>query len=187
MKSTVKRLVSGMCVCALLTVPVVNTAFAAQYTVQNVTFSAINKNITIMKMTDKEIIQKMKDLGVTNSEISYIMQLEKKNREALRQQENSVRITAAKFPSNPKIGQKVKQVYKIGVATGSFTVGSVIGWLVGGGVPVTLAVGMASAILADLAADHDIKGIKITAEYVYGYTNDGELDWVQGKTDWTYY
>ena len=178
MKKIARSLISCVCACALLTVPVVNTAFAAQHSTQGIYYYTMNQK-AYEQMTDVELIQKMKDMGLSDKDIDYIMQLEYARRRA------APSMVLNGFPSNPKIGDYHTETYHIYFTSVSTTLSGVIGALVGGGVGAGIAMAFAQGILNNWLENQDAKGVDVSIEYYYGPDNNGSIGWTPGYTSWS--
>ena len=168
-------MISCVCACALLTVPVVNTAFAAQHSTQGIHYYTMNEK-AYEQMTDAEVVQKMKDMGLSDKDIDYIMQLEYARRRA------APSMVLNGFPSNPKVGDTYTQTVKIGFSTIDTTVTGIMAALVSADVPAAVAILAAGAILAVYHDNLDAEGFIFTVEYYYGPDNNGSLGWTPGYT-----
>ncbi|CAB1245342.1 conserved exported protein of unknown function [Ruminococcaceae bacterium BL-6] len=178
MKKITRSLISCVCACALLTVPVVNTAFAAQHSTQGIHYYTMNQK-AYEQMTDAEVVQKMKDMGISSKDIDYIMQLEYARRKA------APSMSLNGFPSNPEIGDYHTETYHVYFDVAVDTVTDVIEALVQGGVGIRVAILIASGILQNWLAHQDAKGVDVTVEYYYGPDNNGSVGWTPGYTTWS--
>lgn len=127
----------------------------------------------------------MRNLGVSESEIKYLLKLEKERERNFRLPATTGKITLmARFPSNPSIGDRYTTQIKVGVATTSLSLQALVVKFVSKGIPLAAAIGVAEAIISDYT---DIKGVVFTVDYIYGYDNDNQLNWVYSKVDWDFY
>lgn len=129
------------------------------------------------------VLQAMKDLGLTETEISEILALEKANL-------SSPLGVMRRFPPNPKVGDTYTHSFRVSKGTiiqGGGTVAKIIATLVAHGTPAPIAIPIATFISSLLADNVAFAGVKITIKYVYGTTNDGVLGWNVGPTSWELY
>ena len=70
------------------------------------------------------------------------------------------------------------------MATTSLSLQALVVKFVSKGIPLAAAIGVAEAIISDYT---DIKGVVFTVDYIYGYDNDNQLNWVYSKVDWDFY
>ncbi|WP_101696171.1 hypothetical protein [Clostridium minihomine] len=183
-----KTIVSSLCVCALLTVPVVNTAFAAQHSTQGIVYSTFNAK-AYEQMTEKELVQKMRDLGLNEQEIKHILELEKQRISKGNQFPSSNSIGIMKFPSNPKEGDRHTEQYRIYFSTANILAGGaaeVVVVLTAGGVPAIVAVAIAAAIANNILEGMNVRGVLVSVEYYYGPDNHGGMGWTPGYHTYSY-
>jgi len=135
--------------------------------------------------TTEQITSRLRNLGVSESEIKYLLKLEKERERNFRLPATTGKITLmARFPSNPSIGDRYTTQIKVGVATTSLSLQALVVKFVSKGIPLAAAIGVAEAIISDYT---DIKGVVFTVDYIYGYDNDNQLNWVYSKVDWDFY
>ncbi len=170
MKKSVNVLVSIFCVCAMLISLSAPTIAASIYSSSNIG----------VDVNDSQLIQMMEDMGFTDGEISYIMELEYERRE-----NPFPKSLSRGFPKNPYIGQKYTATYRVHFSTITMTVSGIAGALIKGGVGAGIAVVLASAILNEWQENLDAKGVEVSIQYVYGETNDGVLGWNMGRQSWS--
>ena len=173
MKKSFKVFVSIVCVCAI---------FISSYT-PVLAASMYSRSEISLGVNDNQLIQMMRDMGLTDEEMSYIMKLEYERRE----KSTSGQISTMAFPKNPYIGQRHTERYSLHWSTITMTISGVAGALIKGGVGAGLALVLAGAIMNEYEERLDSKGVTITVQYVYGETNDGLLGWNVGPTDYVYF
>lgn len=57
----------------------------------------------------------------------------------------------------------------------------------GDGLTAGLAVTFASAIMNEYLEDNKSKGVTVTVQYLYVYTNDSVLGWTTGPSSWSFF
>lgn len=176
MKQFMKKIISTICVCAMLVVPMTNMAFAAQYfSGRNISTSANAK--IYEKMTNAELIKKMKALGMTQDEINYLLKLEKERIARANTFPSSNQFSIMKKPSNPKIGDRYTEKKRIYFSTASITVFGLASLFVGNGIAIGAALVLAEAVSNEITERTGAKGVDVVFEYYYGPTNEGEIGW----------
>lgn len=183
MKKIIKKIISTICVCAILVVPTANMVFAAQYSAGGNVSTVVNIK-AYEKMTDAELIQKMKALGMTQDEINYLLKLEKARISKLNASTSSNSIGIMSFPSNPKIGDYHTEKYHVYFTSAAMTVTGVVAALVGAGVGLAVALAISAGVLDNWLQGQDAKGVDVTIKYYYGPDNQGSVGWTPGPVTW---
>lgn len=125
--------------------------------------------------TDDELIQSMQALGLSDTEIGYILQLEH-----TRVASPSGNPSLWGFPSNPKVGDVHYETIDVHFTTVGVTTAGILAALIGGGVAAGVAMAIANGVLNEVLEDADATGVWVKIKYIYGTTNDGVPGWIYG-------
>ncbi|WP_313294681.1 hypothetical protein [Faecalispora jeddahensis] len=198
MKQFMKKMISTICVCAMLVAPTTNMAFAASANIQE-ELSPITMNqktvSSYLNISDEEKANIIRAYGFTEQEIQYYVWQESNknpNRITFGPNSSSGGISIMGFPSNPKIGDTYRQSFKITntelTAMGIIPEGASVQEIAKAimkkkPIPILAALGVAASIAQIYGDSKGYKGYNITINYLYTYDNDGFANWVYSKLE----
>lgn len=168
MRKSLKVLVSIVCVFAIFIVSYTPALAAAAYS-----NTGISTNVS-----DSQFIKMMEDMGYTDEEVSYILELEQERRE----NSTTKAISLSAFPTNPYVGQKYTQEYSTiyWSTLGTVSAASIAAALVKAGVVGVIATIIAAGLINQWVENKTSRGFIMSIQYVYGETNDGVPGWNMG-------
>ena len=110
------------------------------------------------KMTDAELIQKIKTLAMTQDEINYLLKLEKERIFRANTFPSSDESFIMKKPSSPKIGDGYTEKKRIYFSTASIAVFGLASLFVGSGMAIGAALVLAEAVSNEITERTGAKG-----------------------------